>query len=115
MQRLTQMSLYLPPTRCPLASAVSFSPGRLIRPHPSLLRPAVVDALLWRDPKLSGAILAGTTVVYILLQHSGRTLLSLTSYGALVVIFAFFFAVHGARLLNRCVCSAEPPPRLVGV
>jgi hypothetical protein len=59
--------------------------------------------LLWEDPKKSGAVLAGATVVYFLLEMSGYTMLYLIPTLMLVAVIASFVFSRGSRFLGRSV------------
>ncbi|KAL2622672.1 hypothetical protein R1flu_002877 [Riccia fluitans] len=63
------------------------------------------DVLLWKNKPLSAGVLAGTTLVWILFEWSGYTLLSLLSNVLLFLIVVFFLWSNAAGLLNR-----SPPP-----
>lgn len=63
------------------------------------------DTLLWRDKFMAGGILAGATIVYFILEHSGYTLLSIISNLLLVTFGALFIWSNAAVFLNR-----SPPP-----
>jgi len=47
--------------------------------------PAVVDLVMWKDVKKSGAILGGATAIYALFELSGLTLIELWATAALIV------------------------------
>lgn len=63
------------------------------------------DVLLWKHKPLSGGVLAGATIGWILFEWSGYTLLSLVSNVLLFLIVIFFLWSNAAGLLNRA-----PPP-----
>lgn len=44
----------------------------------------VEDLLMWRDPKQSGIIFGSITLAYLILEWSGKSLLSLGAYGLLL-------------------------------
>lgn len=60
-------------------------------PSPALIEftcSSVVDLVMWKDLKKSGAVLAGATAVYFLFEHSGFTLIEMWATAALVVTLA---------------------------
>eukprot|EP00250_Pteridium_aquilinum_P004029 c14280_g1_i1 orf=463-1206(-) len=63
------------------------------------------DAFLWRDKFLSAGILAGASIIYFVLEHSGYTLLSILATLLLVTFGVLFVWSNAAALLNR-----SPPP-----
>lgn len=63
------------------------------------------DTFLWRDKFMSAGILAGATVVYLVLEHSGYTLLTIISNLLLVTLGVLFLWSNAAVFLNR-----SPPP-----
>ncbi|KAH7427388.1 hypothetical protein KP509_10G041900 [Ceratopteris richardii] len=72
----------------------------------NLLSSAAADTILWRNKFLSAGLLVGATVVYLLLEHLGFTLLSILSNLLMVTLGVLFVWSFGADLLNR------PPPPL---
>ncbi|KAI5078831.1 hypothetical protein GOP47_0006502 [Adiantum capillus-veneris] len=63
------------------------------------------DTFLWKDKFVSAGILAGATVVYLILEHSGYTLLTILSNLFLVTLVVLFVWSNAAVFLNR-----SPPP-----
>ncbi|MCO5557762.1 hypothetical protein L7F22_011333 [Adiantum nelumboides] len=63
------------------------------------------DTFLWRDKFMSAGILAGATVLYLILEHSGYTLLTILSNLLLVALGVLFVWSNAAVFLNR-----SPPP-----
>lgn len=47
---------------------------------------AVEDILMWRDPKVSGAIFGGFTAAYLVLEWSGLSIFCLAAYALLLLI-----------------------------
>lgn len=83
------------------------SPNEILG-SPKIFKP--VKALLpWEDPKKSGAILAGATVVYFLLEMSGYTMLYLIPTLMLVAVIASFVFSYGSRFLGRSHAAIKIP------
>lgn len=51
---------------------------------------AVEDLLLWRDPKKSGVVFAGISLLYILLEWTGLSLLTIIANSLLVLVSLSF-------------------------
>jgi len=66
--------------------------------------------LLWRDPIKSGAVLAGITAVYIILQWSHISLLTITANTLLVTVIVAFLWNNVASFTNR---SGVPIPMVL--
>lgn len=71
---------------------------------------AVEELLLWRDPIRSGAALGGATFLYILLVWTNRSLISLVSMAAAILVATCFVWSSLAAYLNR---PGPPVPRLL--
>lgn len=63
------------------------------------------DTFLWRDKFMSAGILVGATIVYLVIEYSGYTLLSIISNLLLVTMGVLFVWSNAAVFLNR-----SPPP-----
>ncbi|KAH7444002.1 hypothetical protein KP509_02G059800 [Ceratopteris richardii] len=63
------------------------------------------DTVLWKNKFMAGGILVGATIVYLILEHSGYTLLSIISNLLLVTFGVLFVWSNAAAFLNR-----SPPP-----
>lgn len=63
------------------------------------------DSFLWRDKFMSAGILAGASIVYFVLEHSGYTLLSIMATLLMITFGVLFLWSNAAALLNR-----SPPP-----
>lgn len=61
----------------------------------------VADVLLWRDRKLAISLLAGSTLLWYLLEHLKYSLVSLVSNALLLFIGALFLWTNVASVLNR--------------
>lgn len=80
---------------------------------PTDLSFSAADVLLWKHKPLSGGVLAGATIGWILFEWSGYTLLSLVSNVLLFLIVIFFLWSNAAGLLNRYVWTGTPRLGLV--
>lgn len=63
------------------------------------------DAFLWHDKFMSAGILGGATIVYLVIEYSGCTLLTIISNLLLVTLGVLFAWSNAAHFLNR-----SPPP-----
>jgi hypothetical protein len=61
----------------------------------------VADVLLWRERKLAVSLLAGSTILWYLLEHLKYSLVSLVSNALLLFIGALFVWTNVASVLNR--------------
>lgn len=61
----------------------------------------VEDLLMWRDPKKSGIVFGVVTLAYLVLEWSGKTMLSLSAYLVLWSGFALFAWTYAAAFLNK--------------
>lgn len=61
----------------------------------------VADVLLWRERKLAISLLAGSTLLWYLLEHLKYSLVSLVSNALLLFIGALFLWTNVASVLNR--------------
>lgn len=61
----------------------------------------VADVLLWRERKLAVSLLAGSTLLWYLLEHLQYSLVSLVSNALLLFIGALFVWTNVASVLNR--------------
>ncbi|KAL3161281.1 hypothetical protein ABBQ38_009637 [Trebouxia sp. C0009 RCD-2024] len=59
------------------------------------------DLLMWRDPVRTGGIFGVVTLVYLLLEWSNYSLLSLIANGLLVLVCIAFLWSNGASFLNK--------------
>ncbi|MCO5557818.1 hypothetical protein L7F22_011390 [Adiantum nelumboides] len=64
------------------------------------------DVILWRNKYVSAGILVGTTLAWILLEHSGFSLLTIVSDVLLILIAGLFVWANAATLFNKS------PPRI---
>ncbi|KAI5076307.1 hypothetical protein GOP47_0008372 [Adiantum capillus-veneris] len=64
------------------------------------------DVILWRRKYMSAGILVGTTLAWILLEHSGFSLLTIVSDVLLILIGGLFVWANAATLVHK------PPPRI---
>jgi riboflavin kinase len=71
---------------------------------------AVEELLLWRDPVRSGLVLGGVTALYILCEWTNRSLISLASSVAALLVATSFVWASLAAWLNR---PGPPVPRLL--
>lgn len=71
---------------------------------------AVEELLLWRDPIRSGVVLAAVTVLYILLEWTNRSLISLVSTVTALLVATSFVWASLASWLNR---AGPPVPQLL--
>jgi hypothetical protein len=62
---------------------------------------AVEGLLLWRDVRKSGVVLAGITLVYILLEWSNLSLLRIVSHSLLAVVTLSFLWSNIANFTNK--------------
>merc|ERR550537_2158287 len=69
----------------------------------------VKELLLWEDVKKSGAVLAGTTLVYFMLEMSGYTMLYLVPSMMIVAVVASFVFSFGARFAGKSSVSVKIP------
>ncbi|XP_024392477.1 reticulon-like protein B10 [Physcomitrium patens] len=69
----------------------------------------VADSALWRDRYLSGGTLGGSTLLWILLEKSGYTFLTLVCNILLFVVVILFVWSNVATLINR---PGPPVPEL---
>jgi hypothetical protein len=67
------------------------------------------DSFLWKDKYLSAGVLAGSTLVWFLLEKSGYTFLTLLSNILMFVVVILFVWANVAALLNR---AGPPVPEL---
>jgi hypothetical protein len=70
----------------------------------------VEGLLLWRDVRKSGVVLAGITLVYILLEWSNLSLLRIVSHSLLAVVTLSFLWSNIANFTNK---SGVPIPAFV--
>lgn len=63
------------------------------------------DTFLWRDKFMSAGILGGATIVYLVIEYSGYTLLTIISNLLLVTLGVLFVWSNAAEFLKR-----SPPP-----
>ena len=56
---------------------------------------------MWRDPVRTGGIFGVVTLVYLLLEWSNYSLLSLIANGLLVLVCIAFLWSNGASFLNK--------------
>ncbi|KAK9827607.1 hypothetical protein WJX81_005741 [Elliptochloris bilobata] len=61
----------------------------------------VEDLLLWRDPKKSGAVFVGITLLYILLQWTGLSLLTIVANSLLILVSCSFLWNNVASFAGR--------------
>lgn len=71
---------------------------------------AVEELLLWRNPVQSGAVLGGVTFLYVLLTWTNRSLISLVSMLAALLVATSFVWSALASWLNR---PGPPVPQLL--
>lgn len=69
----------------------------------------VKELLLWEDVKKSGAVLAGATLVYFLLEKSGYTMLFLIPMLMIVAVIASFVFSFAAKFLGKSSLSIKIP------
>ena len=62
---------------------------------------AVEDLLLWRDPKKSGVVFAGISLLYILLEWTGLSLLTIIANSLLVLVSLSFLWNNIASFAGR--------------
>ncbi|KAH7280561.1 hypothetical protein KP509_36G002800 [Ceratopteris richardii] len=79
--------------------------GRQRSLHQVLGGGTYADIILWRRKYLSATILVGTTVAWILFEHSGFSLLTVVSDVLLILIVGLFILASGAAFFNK-----QPPP-----
>ncbi|MCO5580890.1 hypothetical protein L7F22_034762 [Adiantum nelumboides] len=71
------------------------------------------DVILWRNKYASAGILVGTTLAWILLEHSGFSLLTIVSDVLLILIGGLFVWANAATLFNKRVPKFPlSPPRI---
>ncbi|GMH43242.1 hypothetical protein BSKO_11164 [Bryopsis sp. KO-2023] len=61
----------------------------------------VEDLLMWRDTKKSGIVFGVATLAYLILEWSGKTMLSLSAYLVLFSGLALFAWTYGAAFLHK--------------
>ena len=66
-----------------------------------LICSAVEDTLLWRDVKVSAAVFVGLTGLYLLLEWSGLSLLTIISNTLLAVISIAFLWNNVANFTGK--------------
>ena len=62
---------------------------------------AAADVILWREKYISAGILISSTLAWILLEHSGYTLLSIISNVLLLLILTFFVWANAANFIHK--------------
>ncbi|KAL2544269.1 Reticulon-like protein B2 [Forsythia ovata] len=61
----------------------------------------IADILLWKKYKLSGGVLGGATIIWILLQLVGYHVLTIVSRGLIVALGAMFIWSWGAIFIKK--------------
>lgn len=61
----------------------------------------VEDLLMWRDPKQSGIVFGSITLAYLVLEWSGKSLLSLGAYGVLLAGAVLFGWTYFAAMTKK--------------
>ncbi|KAH9538835.1 hypothetical protein CY35_15G027300 [Sphagnum magellanicum] len=75
--------------------------GRQKSVHELLGGGRTADVLLWRDKTIAVALLAGSTILWYLLEHLKYSLVALIVHSLLVFIGVLFLWIHTASVLNR--------------
>jgi len=62
---------------------------------------AAADIILWRNKQMSGGIVAGVTVVWLLFEWMGYHLLTFICHALILVLGVLFLWSNAASLVNR--------------
>lgn len=58
---------------------------------------------MWRDPKSSGSIFGGITVLYLAIQWSGLSIFCLAAYALLTVLGGLLVWHYAVPFIKMCV------------
>ena len=61
----------------------------------------MADVIAWKDPKVSGAILGALTMLYVLFEKSGYTLISILAYTKLLAVVGCFVYANAMSVMGK--------------
>ena len=68
-----------------------------------MCRSTAKDLVMWTDPKKTGAVFGGATLLYYFLEQSGYTAISLVSNVLLLAVIGSFLWGTASRFMGKCV------------
>lgn len=73
------------------------------------LDPRTKALVMWQDPKKTGAMFGGSTLIYYFLEQSGYTAISLVSNLLLLAVIGSFLWSSASRFMNKPSLSLHVP------
>jgi len=73
------------------------------------LSPETKDLVMWTDPKKTGAVFGGATLLYYFLEQSGYTAISLVSNVLLLAVIGSFLWSSASRFMGKAMFKIHIP------